>query len=140
MEYGATIRIDLPATYKDLNVLSACIEALLARVEGIADRERVVYAAQLAAHETCTNMIDHAYAGAPGERILAALTLCAGPRRLLIELEDHGRPCDPDTIGDPDLSGPRESGYGMFLIRNLVDEVAYVRTADGNRWSLTKLL
>lgn len=140
MEQDVTIRIDLPASYAHLNVLSSCIGELLARAEGITDRERVVYAVQLAAHETCTNIIDHAYEGREGRRIAATLTLGARPQRVVVELEDSGLPCDPDAIGDPDLSAPRESGYGMFLIRNLVDEVQYTRLTGGNRWRLVKFL
>lgn len=140
MEEEVTIQIDLPANYAQLNVLSGCIGELLARVEGLADRERVVYAVQLAAHEVCTNIIDHAYGGEPGQRITARLTLEARPRRLVVELEDRGRPCDLDAIGEPDLSQPRESGYGMVLIRSLMDEVRYSRRAGGNRWRLVKVL
>jgi serine/threonine-protein kinase RsbW len=140
MEQEVTIRLDLPASYAQLNVLSGCIGELLARVEGIADRERVTFAVQLAAHEACTNIIDHAYGRMQGQRIAVSVSLALRPRRLVVELEDSGRPCDLDGIGEPNLSEPRESGYGMVLIRNLVDEVQYRRLAGGNRWRLVKVL
>lgn len=140
MEQDVTIHIDLPASYAQLNVLSGCIGELLSRAEAVADRARVVYAVQLAAHETCTNIIDHAYQGREGQRIAVTVSLGGRPRRVVVELEDRGAPCDPEAIGDPDLSAPRESGYGMYLIRNLVDDVQYTRLTGGNRWRLIKFV
>lgn len=132
------VRLELPATYAELSVLSSAITALLDPIEQITDRERVVYAVQLAAHEICTNIIDHAYAGATDKWIKATLRLAPATRKLEIELEDSGIACNPDSIADPDLSQPRESGYGMYLVRNLVDDVCYTRIAGGNRWTLVK--
>jgi serine/threonine-protein kinase RsbW len=134
------IRLELPATYQRLNVLSAAIEALLERVDGIADRTTVVYSIQLATHEACTNIIDHAYAGDPKGRIAITLTLDSGPRRLIVELTDTGRAFDMSSVPEPDLNEPRDSGYGLFLIRNLMDEVAYDAGPDGNHWRLTKFV
>ena len=70
-----TIRLDFPATHKYLNVLGACIHELLARVEGLAEPVVVSYNIQLAVHEACTNIVDHAYAGMPAGRLNITLTL-----------------------------------------------------------------
>jgi len=62
------IRLDLPASHKHVNILGACISELLVRVEHVDDREAIMYNMQLAAHEACANIIDHAYAGDSGRR------------------------------------------------------------------------
>ena len=73
VQSSEVIRLDLPATHKHLNILGACILEFLARVENIPEREAVVYNLQLAAHEACANIIDHAYAGERERRIMRAL-------------------------------------------------------------------
>ena len=73
------IRLDLPATHKYLNILGACISELLARVEDIDEREAISYNLQFAAHEACANIIDHAYEGDLGRRILVTITLTDVP-------------------------------------------------------------
>lgn len=78
-----TVGLDLPASYRYLNVLGECIVALLG---GESERANAL---QLAAHETCTNIVDHAYAG-DGGRIAATLTLDRTHRTCLIETFDHG--------------------------------------------------
>jgi serine/threonine-protein kinase RsbW len=129
----------MPASHEWLGVVSACIAEILALVEPLPERERVVYGVQLAVHETCTNIIDHAYAGGEG-RIRAAMALHEAPRRLVVELVDSGRPFDIERVAEPNLDEPQVRGYGLFLIRKLVDEVVYVPMPSCNRWYLIKKL
>jgi len=136
------IRIDLPATHKYLNILGACISELLVRVENVSERETIVYNLQLAAHEACANIIDHAYAGDddPDRRILVTLTLTSRPRRLIIELHDTGYSFDPAAVPEPNLDEAHDHGYGLFLMRSLMDEVSYTSQPEGNHWALVKHL
>jgi serine/threonine-protein kinase RsbW len=134
------IRLDIPATHKHLTILGACISQLLAHVDSIDDRELLIYTVQLAAHEACANIIDHAYAGEPGHRIMIDLTLNERPRGLTIELHDTGRSFDIGSIPEPKLAEAHDHGYGLFLMRNLMDEVTYASGPAGNYWSLVKYL
>ena len=134
------IRLDLPASHKYLSILSACIAELLVRVENIDEREALTYNVQLAAHEACANIIDHAYAGQLERRIVITLTLAASPRRLIIDLHDTGCSFDLASVPEPNLDEAHVRGYGLFLMRSLVDEVTYVPRPEGNHWSLVKHL
>ena len=134
------IRLDLPANHKYLNILGACISELLARVEHVDEREAIIYNLQLAAHEACANIIDHAYAGDQDRRILITLTLAGHPRRLIIELHDNGYSFDLATVPEPNLDEAHDHGYGLFLIRRLMDEVTYMSRPEGNHWALVKHL
>ena len=139
-EQADVIRLDVPATHKYLNVLGACITEMLSRVDGLQEPAVVAYNIQLAVHETCTNIVDHAYGGAPDGRIVITLTLATGPRRLVVDLHDTGRSFDPSTVPEPDLERGQVHGYGIFLMHSLMDDVAYAAGADGNRWRLVKHL
>jgi serine/threonine-protein kinase RsbW len=134
------IQLDLPATHKHLNILSACIAEFLVRVENIGEREALTYNLQLAAHEACANIIDHAYAGEVERRIKIRLALTAPPRRLIIDLYDAGCAFDPTSVPEPNLDEAHDHGYGLFLMRSLMDEVKYLSQPEGNHWSLVKHL
>ena len=134
------IRLDLPANHKHLNILGACISELLVRVEHVHEREAIIYNLQLAAHEACANIIDHAYAGDIDRRILVTLTLVGRPRRLIIDLHDTGCSFDLAMVPEPNLDEAHDHGYGLFLMRSLMDEVTYTSQPEGNHWALVKHL
>jgi serine/threonine-protein kinase RsbW len=134
------IRLELPATHKYLSVLEACVSAMLERVESIPERNTLAYNVTLAVHETCTNIVEHAYAGRAGT-IKATLSLADEPRRLVIDLYDTGRPFTmPSDIQQPNLEEVQTNGYGLFLIHELMDEVSYRPQSGDNRWRLVKNL
>jgi anti-sigma regulatory factor (Ser/Thr protein kinase) len=61
--------------------------------------------------------------------------------QVVVTLEDDGRPFDPWQKSAPDLDAPLEErsvgGLGIFLVRSLMDEVAYERRGERNRVTLT---
>ena len=133
------IRLDVPATHKYLNLLGACIGEMLSRLDDGRDLQTAIYNMQLAVQECCANIVDHAYQSADG-RIMATLTLIDQPRRLVVELHDSGRPFEPETVPQPSLDEPQVRGYGLFLMRELLDEVDYEPGPGDNRWRLVKVL
>ena len=140
MEQTAVIELNLPAEYRFLNVLGAVIAALLERIEGLVEPEILTYNLQLVVQEACANIVDHAYADQSDGRIQVVLTLELTPRCLIIELDDSGQPFEPASISEPNLDEAQEGGYGLFLMRHLLDEMIYQPQADGNHWRLVKNL
>jgi serine/threonine-protein kinase RsbW len=134
------VRLDIPATHRYLNVVGACLTAILERLEGLAEPEATTYNIVLAVHEICTNVVTHAYAGQSAGRIEITLALTEAPRRLTVELRDAGRPFQPADIPTPNLQQPQEHGYGLFLAQTLMDEVFYEANPKGNYWRLTKAI
>ncbi|HMQ32685.1 MAG TPA: ATP-binding protein [Chloroflexaceae bacterium] len=134
------VRFDLPARYTYLHLLGDCIASMLKLVDGIVDAEMLVYNIQLAAHEACTNIVNHAYGNTGEGRIVITIALHFDPPRLTIELQDTGRPFEPEKYTSPNLDEVRIHGYGLFLIRNLMDSVSYTPSAGRNLWCLTKEL
>jgi serine/threonine-protein kinase RsbW len=133
------IALDLPANYTYLSVISACIAAMLERVEGITDRNSVTYQVQLAVHEACTNIVEHAYAG-EGGRILLIFSYIDETRRFLIQIRDSGKSFQLSGYQQPNLGEAQVSGYGLFLIHQLMDEVTYFPLQGENEWRLVKNL
>lgn len=135
-----SVEINLPATTKYLHLLGPCLSQMLTRVEGLQDAASVAFNLQLAIHEACTNIVRHAYGGRQGERIQIAFTLEASPARMVVELRDTGQSFALEEVPSPDLEAGQVHGYGLFLMRSLLDEVWYEPQAGNNRWRLVKCL
>jgi anti-sigma regulatory factor (Ser/Thr protein kinase) len=94
---------------------------------------------ELAASEIVTNIISHAYRESSGE-IRVRLTLDVD--RLQVDTFDDGASFDIEQVPQPDLDPDalQEGGYGLYLVRQVVDEIAYEpATTEGNHWRIVKL-
>jgi serine/threonine-protein kinase RsbW len=100
-------------------------------------------AVEMAADEACSNIIEHAYQGLSMGEIEC---LCEfDDVAFTIILRDHGQPFDMSSIPVPDLTNALENrkvgGLGVFLIRELMDEVSYESKGKlGNILTLKKKL
>lgn len=85
-----------------------------------------IFAIQMAVDEACTNIIEHAYAGAPGDIHLTCLVKSG---ECVVTIRDHGRPFDPECVPQPDISCSLEErcigGLGLHFMRKLMDEVHF---------------
>ena len=98
----------------------------------------------LAVDELCANLVEHARreTGPCPTRLLVHRSGFDA----IIEVEDHGTPFDPADAPPPNLTTNWEDrpigGLGWFLVKQLMDDVAYLSTptADGqvNRLTLRK--
>ncbi len=104
----------------------------LASMEGFSDKD--VRGLGLVVSEACVNVVKHAYRGRPGKPI--ELRLAIEERSLVLEILDEGERFDLESYSPPDLSEPHESGYGVFLMRSIMDKVVY-DTSDGRGTKLT---
>jgi anti-sigma regulatory factor (Ser/Thr protein kinase) len=88
--------------------------------------------------ELAANQIEHAYGGSPG-RLQGRLSISAD--RLEADLYDSGSEYVEVQPAQFDSRDPPLRGYGLKMVRSLVDEVSY-RRLDGlrNHWHLVKYL
>jgi serine/threonine-protein kinase RsbW len=141
MNKSEVVRIDIPATLKHLNIVGASVAALLERVEGLTNIDDHIYNTQLAVQEACVNIVNHAYEGCTEDgRIQMSLIIDDEPLMLTIILEDNGRSFKPQTVPFPDLENGQVHGYGLYLMRELMDKVTYKSELDCNQWTLIKYL
>ena len=101
---------------------------------------QALYDLQLAVDEACTNVIEHAYGDQGGEIRITVEAIENGVR---VVIQDWGRPFDPTAIGIPDVCAPLEErrlgGLGLFLMRQVMDEVDFVfDPVEGNRLTMVK--
>lgn len=82
-----------------------------------------VFALKLAVSETCSNVIRHAYEGADDKDIIVSVSIEGDA--LSLTIRDFGKKFDLSDYKPPDLDTPSEGGYGIYLTRELMDEVEY---------------
>jgi serine/threonine-protein kinase RsbW len=96
-----------------------------------------VFAIELAVGEAVTNIIRHAYQNQPGHKIHFSLTI--DDEKFSLFIRDFGRKFEPANHPPPNLDTPREGGYGIYLMKKVMDEVAYnTSLAQGTRLNLVK--
>lgn len=91
----------------------------------------------LAVSESVSNAIRHS--NSVGDASIA-LRLISDGQKLIIEVEDSGEGFEFELIGTPDLDVPHEGGYGLFLIKQVMDSVKYERRQDVNVLTMEKHL
>jgi len=94
--------------------------------------------------ELLTNTSVYGFAGREGGGGEVTVEAELRTDRVSVTLTDDGRPFDPFGVAAPDTALPVEErqigGFGIHLVRRLMDEVSYHRRADRNVVVLTKLL
>jgi len=131
--------LDIAADLAYVHLLSRCACALLEGIPKLEEPEITLYNLELAIQEVSVNIVKHAYAQTSG-RIYMTLLLEEQPLRLTITLHDTGRAFDPTRVPLPKLGELQEHGFGLFLVRQLMDEVIYERNSSGNTWKLVKTI
>lgn len=118
----------------DLAELEAVGNAIMEMLAAYPDD---AYSVQLAVHECLTNIVVHAYGDQAGEiEILLKLWW----QKFSAEIRDNGRAFSPADVQEPDLENGQIHGYGLFLMHELMDSVAYESNGKGNFWRLVKKL
>lgn len=133
----ATIVVKTPATLEHIHILSRCACALVESIHNLEEPEINLYNLELAIQEVAVNIVKHAYAQREG-RIQMTMRLEEEPLRLTILLHDTGKAFDPTLVPQPRLGELQEHGFGLFLVRQLMDVVDYQPSPTGNLWRLVK--
>ena len=88
----------------------------------------------VATEEALVNICNYAYQGKIGE--VKVTCMVDDENRFIIEIEDRGIPFDAKLLEDPnltpDIDQRQVGGLGVFIIKELMDDVQYRREEDKN--------
>jgi len=108
-----------------------------ARKGGLDDQR--IWELELVADEIFTNIIKYAY---PQQKGHIEVNCRLNKNRILLEIYDHGIPFNPLSYPNPeivpDIRKIRTDGYGIFLVRRLMDHIVYRRVGSRNCLVLEK--
>ena len=121
---GNQLELRIKAKLENLAAISDFIAEAMKQL-GI---EQEIFQIQLAVNEACTNIIQHAYSG-ESEKPIRIICSMSG-NDLLIRIRDWGKSFDPTSIPSPEIDSElferQLGGLGIFLMRQMMDEVSYV--------------
>ena len=120
---GASFVLQLPS---ELNFIEPAVTYLVGRCRAYAfDGSRLNLNFRVGVTEALANAVLYGNQSDPAKivRVEVALDL----RRVVLHVKDEGTGFDPSTVPDPTLPDNLEGtgGRGLFLIRELMDEVEY---------------
>jgi serine/threonine-protein kinase RsbW len=101
--------------------------------------EKAMSEVRLAVIEACINAFEHSES--PDRRVY--LTFVVERDRLLVIVRDFGKGFDPTTVDRPRVQAKLKDlkrGWGLVLIRRLMDQVEFVDIAPGTELRMTKFL
>ena len=129
-----TYRISLPAEVNSIPILRDSMMHICRRhgIKGYQLEDLL-----LVSDEAATNIVLHAYHDAqhPNPSFDCDLEIETG-KFVRVTFSDMGKPFSPEEVREPDLqanlTGERKGGFGVYLIRKLMNIVEYSRNGDKN--------
>lgn len=101
--------------------------------------ESVINAFKLSIDEAATNIIKHAYRDSEGD---IQMRIVVKKNSMTVILIDQGKYFNPAKAKDPDLQRyvhiGKKGGLGIYIMRQLMDEIDYRHTEEGNELRMTK--
>ncbi len=117
------VSLEIPAELEKIQQVSDDIEGCM-KTHGW--EENAVLDVQLAVEEAVTNTIQHGYRGTSGT---IAIRIETTPHHITVEITDDAPAFNPLLVPEPDTSADLKDrqvgGLGIFLIRQVMDEVTY---------------
>jgi serine/threonine-protein kinase RsbW len=99
--------------------------------------EKDIWACELAFVEGCNNAVQYTPDACVSKKIIVELLVHSA--KIELRINDHTRGCDfPVASSLPPAES--ENGRGIFLMRTLMDDVAYIRSNSSNCLVLKKTL
>lgn len=133
---------DLSYTFPaELKKLDDMINPILNSLKEIEIDEKVIYKVHLAMEEILTNICSYGYGDKQGD-ITIKSHLSFEPKEITITVIDSGKEFNPLEKEEPDLEeklSKREiGGLGIFITKNIMDELSYSREDNKNILTMKK--
>ncbi|MBF6601924.1 MAG: ATP-binding protein [Sphingorhabdus sp.] len=119
--------------------------ALLDAIEGfLAEQfvpDKIAQRVMISCDEVISNILNHTHIGElPDISVRVAVT----SENIAVEITDNGPAFDPLSVPAPDTSLPLEErkvgGLGIYLVRELMDDVRYFHKNDENHLQFNKIV
>ncbi len=120
-----------PSDLRQLAAVRLLVRDVCSRAWGPGAAQERVVQLELAVNEAVTNVIRHAYEGKEDESFEVAVT--GSPGHVSVQVLHRGLPFDPTAVPPPSFDGSREGGFGLYIIRQAVDELEYFQDEAGRQ-------
>ena len=132
--------ITVPATDEDPTPVIEFVESELAEYDC---SPKALYQIEVAIEEILVNIVSYAELS-EDEGIEIRCEVLDDPLRIVLQFLDGGIPFDPLAAEDPDTSAEglmeREGGLGIFMVKQMMDNVSYTYEQGKNTFTILKNL
>ncbi len=115
------IQVRLPSRADYLGAVRSVVRGFVEECLSVRLPESEIAEIQICLQEALINVVRHAHRN--DRSIPLVLSIIPSKDRLVLEVEDYGKGLPEVPPPDPDPENPREGGYGLFIIRQTMDEV-----------------
>jgi serine/threonine-protein kinase RsbW len=133
----ATYKLTIPSSTRYLEHVRSFVET---HGQEAKLSEDAVQQFKIAVDEACTNIIKHAYKGQDAFQL--DISIVVESDRFTVTIRDEGDPFRPDMYREPNIfesvKRRQAGGYGVHIMRRLMDRVEYRSRGRVNEVSLTK--
>lgn len=141
-----TLSVTIAATYEDVAIVRSILPVFASDLPFTRD---TLLRLEICLAEALTNVVRHGYKDMVGGEI--DVTMAARADRFVLEIADEGRPMPEEARESIRAGGPAphredtpvhelpEGGFGLRILRTVLDEVTYRRDGTRNVLTLTKL-
>jgi len=132
--------MEIPSRLKYLRLASNFgLNAARSMFEGEdSDQNHFTESMELALNEAVTNSIRHRNPDSPEASVVVEISL--SPREITIRVKDTNSPFDSEMVPTPDLDSHPENGYGIYMIKEIMDKVETSREKGWNILTMSKKL
>jgi len=127
-------RLDIDASMAAGERLGTWLRSVMSDELGL-DEPNLCRELELAVHEIWMNIVEHSYSEEGGT---VTITADREGGEVIFELFDSGCDFDPLSVPDPRPDREQVRGFGLYIVRSIMDRIVYEHTPDGNRWELTR--
>lgn len=131
------ISLTLPGNLKFLS-LPTLVAREICELIDIENKDKdISWAIEVAISEAVTNAIK--YGCKDNGNGIIKIEFILWSDRIEINILDWGNGFELEEIGKPDFSTAKESGYGLYIMREVMDEMTYRREESHNILKLIKI-
>ena len=124
---------------KDL--IDSMIDPILDSLKEVEASGKVIYQLHLTLEEIFVNIVNYAY-DEEGGNVDISYHLDIENRNVKITITDKGKEFDPLKVEEPSFEGTAKErkigGLGIYIVKNLVDDIEYHRFNNQNVLEITK--
>ena len=118
-----------------IELIDQMINPIISSLEEIKVDHKKIYQINLALEEILVNISKYAYPGNEGV-IDISFEISDNPKQLKVVIKDKGKDFNPLEKEDPDLDESVEKrkigGLGIYIVKNMVDDIKYQRLNNEN--------
>lgn len=118
-----------------LELIDQMINPIISSLEEINVDNKKIYQVNLALEEILVNISKYAYSGNEGI-VDISFEITSDPKQLKVVIKDKGKDFNPLAKEDPDLDASAEErkigGLGIYIVKNMVDDIKYQRLNNEN--------